>query len=89
MSWSLSGLIEVGVAQLVRALDCDSGGRGFEPRHSPHFFLLDHIFGRAEKFQVNSIACRVLVGFKNVRPRFFGGRNRAAGPLTKRDRKFC
>ena len=21
-----------------RALDCDSGGRGFEPRQSPHFF---------------------------------------------------
>lgn len=26
----------VGVAQLVRALDCDSGGRGFEPHHPPH-----------------------------------------------------
>ena len=26
----------VGVAQLVRAPDCDSGGRGFDPRHSPH-----------------------------------------------------
>ena len=25
----------VTVAQLVRALDCDSGGRGFEPRQSP------------------------------------------------------
>lgn len=24
------------VAQMVRAPDCDSGGRGFEPRHSPH-----------------------------------------------------
>jgi hypothetical protein len=23
------------VAQLVRALDCGSRGRGFEPRHSP------------------------------------------------------
>ena len=23
------------VAQLVRALDCGSGGRGFEPHHSP------------------------------------------------------
>ena len=23
-----------------RALDCDSGGRGFEPRQSPHYFLL-------------------------------------------------
>ena len=27
----------VGVAQLVRAPDCGSGGRGFETRHSPHF----------------------------------------------------
>ena len=26
-----------GVAQLVRALDCESGGRGFEPHRSPHF----------------------------------------------------
>lgn len=24
------------VAQLVRALDCGSRGRGFEPHHSPH-----------------------------------------------------
>ena len=34
------------VAQLVRALDCGSGGRGFEPHHSPHIravalFLFD------------------------------------------------
>ena len=28
----------VGVAQLVRALVCGAGGRGFDPRHSPHFF---------------------------------------------------
>ena len=27
----------VGVAQLVRALDCGSRGRGFESRHPPHF----------------------------------------------------
>ena len=26
-----------GVAQLVRALDCGSGGRGFEPHRSPHY----------------------------------------------------
>ncbi len=25
------------VAQLVRAPDCDSGGRRFDPGHSPHF----------------------------------------------------
>ena len=29
----------VGVAQLVRAPDCGSGGRGFETRHPPHFLL--------------------------------------------------
>ena len=27
--------IVVGVAQLVRAPDCGSGGRGFEPHHPP------------------------------------------------------
>jgi hypothetical protein len=26
----------VGVAQLVRAPDCESGGRGFKSRHPPH-----------------------------------------------------
>ena len=30
----------VGVAQLVRAPDCGSGGRGFETRHSPHIPVL-------------------------------------------------
>ena len=29
----------VGVAQLVRAPDCGSGGRGFETRHPPHISL--------------------------------------------------
>jgi hypothetical protein len=29
------------VAQLVRALDCGSRGRGFEPRHPPIFFFLE------------------------------------------------
>jgi hypothetical protein len=28
-----------GVAQLVRAPDCDSGGRRFKPGHSPHFLV--------------------------------------------------
>ena len=27
------------VAQLVRALDCGSGGRGFEPHHSPQISI--------------------------------------------------
>lgn len=40
--WSISILvillyhkITVGIAQLVRALDCGSRGRGFEPHYSP------------------------------------------------------
>ncbi len=39
------------VAQLVRALDCGSRGRGFEPRHPPIFsffvkvlFRFQHLF---------------------------------------------
>ena len=28
------------VAQLVRASDCDSEGRGFEPHHPPIFFSI-------------------------------------------------
>lgn len=28
-----------GVAQLVRAPGCGSGGRRFDPGHSPHFFI--------------------------------------------------
>jgi hypothetical protein len=27
----------VGIAQLVRAPDCGSGGRGFDSHYSPHF----------------------------------------------------
>jgi hypothetical protein len=34
----------VGVAQLVRAPDCGSGGRGFETRHSPQDQLLERRF---------------------------------------------
>ena len=39
------------VAQLVRAPDCGSGGRGFETPHSPHkaHFLLKMCFFYAKK----------------------------------------
>lgn len=33
------------VAQLVRALDCGSRGRGFEPRHPPIFLFLEDFPG--------------------------------------------
>ena len=33
----------VGVAQLVRALVCGTGGRGFEPLRPPHFFDFEGI----------------------------------------------
>lgn len=51
------------VAQLVRALDCGSGGRGFETRQSPHVMksrgsLLD-LF-TSDLFRDNPRAYRVL-----------------------------
>ena len=30
----------VGIAQVVRALGCGPGGRGFESRYSPHLFSM-------------------------------------------------
>ncbi len=39
--------IMVGVAQLVRASDCGSEGRGFDPRHSPHFGNLQILSARS------------------------------------------
>ena len=32
----------VGIAQLVRASDCGSEGRRFDPDYSPHFFLIEN-----------------------------------------------
>ena len=45
----------VGVAQLVRAPDCDSGGRGFETHLSPKFVLIRDNFkaNYLNKFTVN------------------------------------
>jgi hypothetical protein len=42
----------VGVAQLVRAPDCGSGGRGFETRHSPHTFSLNNQSSTRHPFSV-------------------------------------
>ena len=40
-----------GVAQLVRALDCESGGRGFEPHRSPHFGYFGYNNNMASKLK--------------------------------------
>ena len=42
----------VGVAQLARAPDCGSGGRGFESPRSPQFFYLAKLYvgGFARQF---------------------------------------
>lgn len=37
-------LFMAGVAQLVRAPDCDSGGRRFNSGHSPHLYFPDMEF---------------------------------------------
>ena len=44
----------VGVAQLVRALGCGPGSRGFESRHPPHI---------NERFAAGSVALRQTVFF--------------------------
>ena len=40
----LPPLITVAIAQLVRASDCDSEGRGFEPHWLPRFRFCDRFF---------------------------------------------
>ena len=47
------------VAQLVRALDCGSRGRGFEPRHPPIFFFLK-VFCVA--FHISAVNKRLATG---------------------------
>ena len=68
----------VGIAQLVRASDCDSEGRGFEPHHSPtmsrdqysgNFFLLRNLFKTrivigAALFNVDSLYVKVQLAKK-------------------------
>ena len=40
-----------GVAQLVRALDCGSGGRGFEPHRSPQYFKVANMKVNVKKLK--------------------------------------
>ena len=48
---TLSTLIMVGVAQLVRAQDCGSWGRGFDPRRPP-VSLFNWFWQSGEKSQI-------------------------------------
>ena len=58
----------VGVVQLARAPDCGSGGRGFEPHHSPHFHQEPRGF---------SLGCR-----QEVKARDFDSRTVGSNPAT-------
>ena len=40
----------VGLAQLVRVPDCDSGGRGFDSHSSPHIYIGVSPSGKASDF---------------------------------------
>ena len=48
----------VGIAQLVRAPGCDSGGRGFKSRYPPHYFFIIHYFA---KFVKHLRGCSIMV----------------------------
>ena len=43
------------IAQLVRALDCDSRGRGFESRWPPHFLDIPEVFSFESRFLRNEL----------------------------------
>ena len=53
--------IAVGIAQLVRAPDCGSGGPGFDSQYSPHFFLL---------FNAGTLGCRQAARHGTLTPAF-------------------
>src|SRR5690606_12154292 len=72
-----------GVAQLVRAPDCGSGGRGFETHHSPQRIIV-HCprFLSAEKrsiyFQVTDPGATHVSGLQRTE-----GRNRPCAPIAR------
>jgi hypothetical protein len=46
-----------GRSSVGRALDCDSGGRGFKPRRSPHFFQKVTLYGGAFFYAHGTLQC--------------------------------
>lgn len=66
---TMSELDMANVAQLVRALVCGSGGRGFKPHRSPHIKNFRHsclkffIWGMAERHKNRSLIGRANLGY--------------------------
>ncbi len=52
----------VAVAQLVRAPDCDSGGRGFKSPRSPHQPTEISLWKEAREFALRAKAYRAVTG---------------------------
>ena len=52
----------VGLAQLVRVPDCDSGGRGFDSHSSPHIYIGVSPSGKASDFDSD------IQWFKSIKP---------------------
>lgn len=48
------------VAQLIRALVCGSGGRGFDPHHSPHIVGLTGVSGPVYGIDCSFLKARML-----------------------------
>ena len=65
----------VGMAQLVRALGCGPGDRGFESHYSPHFFMItvDHSGGASPSGKARDFDSRIR-WFESSRPSLRGSR---------------
>ena len=61
----------VGVAQLVRVPDCDSGCRGFEPHRPPHYFACSVEIGPLAQLVEHRTLNPMVVGSNPTRPTNF------------------
>jgi hypothetical protein len=76
---SLLPLLTAAIAQLVRAQDCDSWGRGFESRWPPHFFR-----GKEGRWRRDASQVRVSQGVKSrLRNWAECARNRTCGKFVR------